>query len=69
VVLGRAGRLGFWIGLGQCGSLLAELRFLPAIRRGLTTDPDAIDDARLERSLVIHYFERPVGDLVYDAGA
>jgi len=35
----------------------AELRSTPALRRGLTIDHDAIDDARLERSLTIHYFE------------
>jgi len=35
----------------------AELRSTPALRRGVTIDHDAIDDARLERSLAIHYFE------------
>jgi hypothetical protein len=34
-----------------------ELRFTPAMRRGLTIDHDAIDDARLERALTIHYFQ------------
>ena len=35
----------------------ADLRATPGLRRGLAIDHDAIDDARLERSLVIHYFE------------
>jgi len=33
-----------------------ELRATPELRRGMTIDHDAIDDARLERSLTIHYF-------------
>ena len=50
---------------------VAELRSTPAIRRGLTIDHDAIDDARLERSLAIHYFEagRWVNLRPDDAGA
>ncbi len=35
----------------------ADLRSTPGLRRGLAVDHDAIDDARLERSVVIHYFE------------
>ena len=35
----------------------AELRATPALRRRITMDHDAIDDARLERSQVIHYFD------------
>jgi hypothetical protein len=35
----------------------AELRATPALHRGSAADHDAIDDARLERSLAIHYFE------------
>lgn len=34
-----------------------ELRSTPALRRGFAIDHDAIDDARLERSMTIHYFE------------
>jgi hypothetical protein len=34
-----------------------ELRASPELRRGLSIDHDAIDDARLERSLTIHYFQ------------
>lgn len=35
----------------------AELRSTPALHRGLMVDHDGIDDARLERTMVIHYFE------------
>ena len=35
----------------------AELRASPDLRRGRTIDHDAIDDAHLERSLIIHYFQ------------
>lgn len=35
----------------------AELRATPELHRGLSIDHDAIDDARLERSLTIHYFQ------------
>ena len=35
----------------------ADLRATPGLRRGLAIDHDAIDDARLERSLIIHYFQ------------
>jgi len=34
----------------------AELRASPQLRRGVAIDHDAIDDARLERSLSIHYY-------------
>ncbi|HVV47586.1 MAG TPA: hypothetical protein VHC72_20385 [Bryobacteraceae bacterium] len=33
-----------------------ELRSTPALRRKITIDHDAIDDARLERSQVLHYY-------------
>jgi hypothetical protein len=36
---------------------LAELRASPNLRRTTTIDHDAIDDARLERSVVVHYFQ------------
>jgi len=42
---------------GHWDRSVAELRSTPAIRRGLTIDHDAIDDARLERSWSFHYFE------------
>jgi hypothetical protein len=71
-----------WLGTEPGGSVfgsawgiadrsVAELRSTPAIRRGLTIDHDAIDDARLERSLAIHYFEagRWVNLRPDDAGA
>jgi len=35
----------------------AELRASPQLHRGATLDHDAIDDARLERSLVVHYYQ------------
>ncbi|HUB18774.1 MAG TPA: hypothetical protein VL990_09080 [Acidobacteriaceae bacterium] len=35
----------------------AELRASPELRRGMNIDHDAIDDARLERSLAVRYFE------------
>jgi hypothetical protein len=35
----------------------AELRDTPQLRHAATIDHDAIDDARLERSLVIHYYQ------------
>jgi hypothetical protein len=35
----------------------AELRASPQLRRAATIDHDAIDDARLERSEVIHYYK------------
>lgn len=35
----------------------AELRASPQLRRGVAIDHDAIDDARLERSLAIHYYQ------------
>jgi hypothetical protein len=35
----------------------AELRATPQLRRVATIDHDAIDDARLERSVVIHYYK------------
>jgi hypothetical protein len=35
----------------------SELRASPQLRRGVAIDHDAIDDARLERSLVIHYYQ------------
>lgn len=35
----------------------AELRASPQLRRGIAIDHDAIDDARLERSLAIHYYQ------------
>ena len=35
----------------------AELRSTPSLRRALTIEHDAIDDARLERSVVIHYYD------------
>lgn len=35
----------------------SELRATPELRRGITIDHDAIDDARLERSFTIHYFQ------------
>jgi hypothetical protein len=35
----------------------SELRATPELHRGITIDHDAIDDARLERSLTIHYFQ------------
>jgi hypothetical protein len=34
-----------------------ELRAEPQLRRGVGIDHDAIDDARLERSLIVHYFQ------------
>jgi hypothetical protein len=35
----------------------AELRASPQLHRGATLDHDAIDDARLERSLIVHYYQ------------
>jgi hypothetical protein len=35
----------------------AELRATPQLRHAAVIDHDAIDDARLERSLVIHYYQ------------
>ncbi|MGC2301376.1 MAG: hypothetical protein WA476_21400 [Acidobacteriaceae bacterium] len=35
----------------------AELRATPRLRRAAAIDHDAIDDARLERSVTIHYFQ------------
>ena len=35
----------------------AELRATPQLRHAAAIDHDAIDDARLERSLVIHYYQ------------
>ncbi len=35
----------------------SELRATPELRRGTTIAHDAIDDARLERSFTIHYFQ------------
>ncbi|MFP5226310.1 MAG: hypothetical protein ACLGXA_01680 [Acidobacteriota bacterium] len=35
----------------------SELRATPELRRGVDIDHDAIDDARLERSWTIHYFQ------------
>jgi hypothetical protein len=35
----------------------AELRASPLLRHAATIDHDAIDDARLERSVVIHYYK------------
>lgn len=34
-----------------------ELRATPELHRGVSIDHDAVDDARLERSLTIHYFQ------------
>ena len=34
-----------------------QLRASPELRHMLTIDHDAIDDARLERTLAIHYYE------------
>ena len=34
-----------------------ELRAEPQLRRGVGIDHDAIDDARLERSLAVHYYQ------------
>jgi len=35
----------------------AELRASPQMHHGATLDHDAIDDARLERSLIVHYYQ------------
>jgi hypothetical protein len=35
----------------------AELRASPQLHHGATLDHDAIDDARLERSLIVHYYQ------------
>jgi hypothetical protein len=42
---------------GIAVSTASELRATPALHRGLAVDHDGIDDAQLEHSLVIHYFE------------
>ncbi len=57
-----------WLGAEPGGSVLGsswgiavrsatELRASPELHRGIAIDHDAIDDARLERSFTIHYFQ------------